>query len=108
MATRQINFIRQQGFETPAAETCSVRYRALLFQPRVVGVIMLAGVILRWPVLFLALSAALWWSALLPARSPFDAAYNRLVAARKGLPRLAPAPGPRRFAQGLAGALVAI
>ena len=108
MFERQLNFIRQQGFESPSPQTCAVQYRALLFQPRVIGVIMLAGVALQSPLLFLALSGVLWWSALLPDWSPFDWAFNRLIAVRRGLPALMPAPGPRRFAQGLAATLLLI
>jgi hypothetical protein len=52
--------------------------------------------------LFFTLSAVLWWSALMPRLNPFDRLYNSLVAARKGLPPLTAAPGPRRFAQGMA------
>jgi hypothetical protein len=69
---------------------------------------MLAGVVLRSPLPFLALSAVLWWSALLPKRNPFDLAYNRLIAVRRGLPPPVPAPGPRRFAQALAATLMTI
>jgi len=39
----------------------------------------------------------------LPRLNPFDALYNYVVAKPKGLPRLAPAPSPRRFAQAMAG-----
>ena len=108
MMQKQINFIRQQGFDTPKAQACSPLYRALQFQPRVIGLIMIAGVILRSPSLFLALSAVLGWSALMPKHSPFDWVYNRFIAARRARPSLPPAPGPRRFAQGLASALAAI
>jgi hypothetical protein len=73
-----------------------------MWQPRVTGVIVLAGLITQaWP-LFLGLSVLLLWNALLPMLNPFDAIYNRLIASPKGLPRLGPAPGPRRFAQALA------
>jgi hypothetical protein len=37
-----------------------------------------------------------------PKLTPFDRLYNSLVAARKGRPALTAAPGPRRFAQGMA------
>jgi Domain of unknown function (DUF4395) len=73
-----------------------------MFQPRVVGVLVLSGVLLQASTLFLTLSAVLWWSALMPRLNPFDRLYNSLVAARKGLPALTVAPGPRRFAQGMA------
>lgn len=104
MSEAQVNFIKQQGFEGASARTCDVQYPALMFQPRVIGVLVLAGVLLQAPMLFLTLSAVLWWSALVPRLNPFDRLYNSLVAARKGLPALtvSVAPGPRRFAQGMA------
>src|SRR5256886_4916909 len=37
-----------------------------------------------------------------PAATPFENLYNRFVARRRGRPPLTPAPGPRRFAQGMA------
>jgi hypothetical protein len=46
----------------------------------------------------------LWWNTLLPALNPFEVAYNRLVARPRGRTELVPAPGPRRFAQGMAAA----
>jgi hypothetical protein len=96
------NFILQQGLEEPPAATCSTQYSALLFQPRVVALVLLVAVVLQAPLLFLALAALLWWSAIFPRWNPFDAVYNR--AARRGgrLP-LSPAPAPRRFSQGMAG-----
>ena len=96
------NFILQQGLEEPSAEACGEQYSALLFQPRVVGPTALLGVILQSPVLFLALSAVLWWSAFFPAWNPLDALYNRLFASRPGAVRLGPAQMPRRFSQGMA------
>jgi hypothetical protein len=53
-------------------------------------------------VVFLALSFVLWWNVALPRWNPFDIAYNRFVGARRGLPELPPAAGPRRFAQTMA------
>jgi hypothetical protein len=102
MSEAQVNFIKQQGFEEASARTCDLQYPALMFQPRVIGVLVLAGVLLQASTLFLTLSAVLWWSALMPRLNPFDRLYNSLVAARKGLPALTVAPGPRRFAQGMA------
>jgi Domain of unknown function (DUF4395) len=102
MSEAQVNFIKQQGFEEASARTCDLQYPALMFQPRVVGVLVLSGVLLQASTLFLTLSAVLWWSALMPRLNPFDRLYDSLVAARKGLPALTVAPGPRRFAQGMA------
>jgi len=98
----QLNFIQQQGFKDATAAGCATQYPALMFQPRLIGVIVAVGLVLQAPVLFLLLSAILWWNVLLPALNPFDALYNRLIAGPKRLPRLTPAPGPRRFAQGMA------
>lgn len=97
------NFILQQGLETPAQEKCPVRFSALMFQPRLVGLFVLLAVILQSPWIFLVLSGILWWNALIPRANPFDAIYNRTLANRPGGVRLEPAPPPRRFAQGMAG-----
>ena len=97
------NFILQQGLDTPAQESCPVRFSALMFQPRLVGAIILLAVILQSPAIFLVLSGILWWNALNPRLNPFDAVYNRTLANRPGAVRLEPAPPPRRFAQGMAG-----
>ena len=101
MSEARINFIRQQGFEGTDDRSCDSQFSALMFQPRVVGVLVLTGVLLQASPLFLMLSAVLWWSALMPTQNPFDRLYTSLVAARKGVPGLTPAPAPRRFAQGM-------
>ena len=97
------NFILQQGLADPSAASCPLEYSALHFQPRLVGLTVLVGVLLQEPAIFLALSAVILWSALLPRWNPFDALYFRTLARRTGSFALAPAPGPRRFAQGMAG-----
>jgi Domain of unknown function (DUF4395) len=102
-ASAKLNFVRQQGLGEADATGCAARYPALMFQPRLVGIVVVAGLLLQSGPLFLALSALLWWNVLLPAYNPFDAFYNRLVAASRGGQRLEPAPPPRRFAQGMAG-----
>jgi hypothetical protein len=100
--TAQINFVRQQGFKDAGSESCVNQYPALMWQPRVIGILVLVGLVTQpWPY-FLALSVLLWWNVVLPQLNPFDALYNHLVAKPRGLPRLAPAPAPRRFAQGMA------
>jgi hypothetical protein len=102
-ASLKQNFIHQQGLGEPSAAACPPQYSALQFQPRVVALVVLVAVILQAPWIFLTLGAILWWSALLPRLSPFDAIYNRTLATRPGGIRLSPAPPPRRFAQGMAG-----
>jgi hypothetical protein len=102
MSESRVNFVRQQGFRDATARAADTQYPALMFQPRIVGVIALAGVLLQSPWVFLAVSTVLWWNVLLPALNPFDRLYDALVGARRGLPSLPPAPAPRRFAQGMA------
>ena len=103
VASAKRNFILQQGLEEPPAASCPVQYSSLLFQPRLVAVVVLVAVILKSPLIFLALAGVLWWNALFPRWNPFDALYNRIVAVGPGRIALSPAPGPRRFAQGMAG-----
>ena len=102
------NFILQQGFEEPASPACHRQFSALLFQPRLVGLTLLTGLLFQSPAVFLTLAAVLWWSALLPKWNPFDAVYNLLSEAKPGAMRLGPAPGPRRFAQGMAGSFALV
>jgi hypothetical protein len=106
--TPRVNFVRQQGFVDADAPVCSARYPALMFQPRVVLVLLLVGIVLQAGWYFVGLGAVLAWSALFPRLNPFDALYNAVVARRGDGPRLPPAPAPRRFAQGLAGTLMLI
>ena len=100
-------FLLSQGFPEPAPESCGLHFAGLQFQPRVIGVILVAGMILqsvaRLPsvALFVMLGLALCWSALLPDANVFEWAYN-LTSPRYRLTR---APAPRRFAQGLAGGM---
>ena len=97
-----LNFMKQQGFAAEPPDACDLRFQGLYFQPRIVFPLVLLAILLQSPGLFFALSAVLWWNVLVPALNPFELAYNRFVAARRGGPLLTPAPGPRRFAQALA------
>lgn len=101
MRDSQLRFIRQQGVTTPNPDR--QLYTALMFQPRMIGAVAVVGILGQSTWLFLILSAVLWWGALIPSRNLFDALYNQLVARPRGLPRLAAALPPRRFAQGMAG-----
>ena len=102
-ASLKRNFILQQGLSEESMTSCSAQYSALLFQPRVVILVVLVAVVLQEPWVFLALGGILWWRALLPSRNPFDSFYNRTLAVRPGGIPLPPAPPPRRFSQGMAG-----
>jgi len=105
----KLNFVRQQGFEDASAASCSVRHAALVFQPRIVGVIVAGAIVAQAWYLFLPLGALLWWNAVAPRANPFDALYNALVARPgAGPPALDPAPPPRRFAQGMAGTFMIV
>ena len=75
MRNSKIQFIRSLGYLDPHGHL----YSALMLQPRIVGAVTLTGVLLQTPWLFLALSAALGWSAFVPTRSLFDAIYNYVV-----------------------------
>jgi hypothetical protein len=107
--TAKLNFVQQQGLKGASPESCVYQYPALMWQPRAIGVLVLIGVALQvWPY-FLGLGALLWWNVAFPRLNPFDVLYNRLVARPKGLPRLGPAPSPRRFgAQTLSGTFMLV
>ncbi len=104
------NFMRQQGFAEEPADACDMHFQGLYFQPRIVFPLVLVAILLQlasagWSAaLHLLISAVLWWNALAPSWHPFEQAYNRWLAAPRGRRLLAPAPGPRRFAQGMAAA----
>jgi uncharacterized protein DUF4395 len=96
------NFILQQGLEAPEQMSCTRVTSALLFQARLVGLMLVVGTIMQSPAVFAVLAALLWWSALLPRLNPFDFMYNHTLGRRSGAPMLGQAPMPRRFAQGMA------
>jgi len=106
MADSKRHFVQQQGFEQAEAAGCAARFPALMFQPRVVGVVVVLALLLQSAPLFLMLAALLWWNVLLPELNPFDRLYNRLLAVPRERPLLGPAPPPRRFAQGMAGSFM--
>jgi hypothetical protein len=108
MSSSISRFLRQQGFAEEPPEACVTHFTGLLLQPRLVFPAVLAAIaaqLLSVPLsagLHLAVSLLLWWNALVPSRNPFELAYNRWL--RGGRAPLVPAPGPRRFAQGMAAA----
>lgn len=105
MRSRSIlNFMRQQGFPQEPAAVCDMHFEGLLFQPWIVFPLVLVAGFLASAPLFLALALVLAWNVTLPRLNPFELFYNRLVARPRGRPPLAPAPPPRRFAQGMAAA----
>lgn len=102
------NFIVQQGFEDPAPAVCPRQYSSLQFQPRIVFLWVVAGILFQSWAVFAALCAVLWWSTLFPKWSPFDALYNGTIGSRPGALRLGPAPKPRRVAQAMGGAFALV
>ena len=106
--TARVNFVRQQGFREAPASACSVRYPALMFQPRLTLVLVLTGVVLQEWLFWAGLGLVLSWSAALPRLNPFEALHNAVVARIPGRSPVPPAPGPRRFAMGLAGSLMLV
>jgi Domain of unknown function (DUF4395) len=111
MTSRAVaNFMIQQGFAEEPPDACDMHFEGLYFQPRIVFPTLMVAILLQlvsvpWSAaLHLAVSAILWWNALVPSRNPFELAYNRWIARPSGRVELVPAPGPRRFAQGMAAA----
>ena len=97
-----MNFMKQQGFTPEPPDRAALRFKGLQFQPTIVGSIMLVAILTQSPAIFLLSSVLLWLNVLVPAANPFENFYNRFVARRRGRPPLTAAPGPRRFAQGMA------
>ena len=97
------NFVLQMGFEEPALAVLPRQYDALTFQPRIVLVLVAAGILLQSQAVFAALGALLVGSALFPRRNPFSALYNLTMGGRPGAFRLGPGPAPRRGAERMAG-----
>jgi len=97
------NFVLQQGFEDPDPSLIAQQYSALVFQPKVVLVAIVAGTLFQSQSVFFALCAVLWWNALFPKLNPISALYNRTIGRRPGAFRLGPAPAPRRAAETEAG-----
>jgi hypothetical protein len=97
------NFILQQGFEGPAPAVCPLQYSALVFQPKIVLIGVVAGILFQSQAVFAVLGALLWWSALFPRLNPFRVLYNRTLGSEPGAFRLDPSPAPRRAAETEAG-----
>ena len=94
--------MRQQGFAPEAPDRAALRFRGLLFQPTIVATVMLVAIVTQSATIFLLVSGVLWLNVLVPTANPFENLYNRFIARPRGRPPLGKAPGPRRFAQGMA------
>ena len=104
----EIKFLQQQGFPDVTEKSAKTHYKGLQFQPRIVGSIMLLSFLLQNAWLFLTISVILWINTLIPKANIFEIIYNISVAKKNNLPKLSPAPGPRRFAQGMAASFLLI
>jgi hypothetical protein len=96
-----LNFVRAQGFETTIA-ACEYQYPALMWQPRMIGLLVVLGILLESGWYFIGLAAVLAWNVLVPRFNPFDAIYDHFVLKRIGHAPVSPAPAPRRFSQAVA------
>jgi len=102
------NFILQQGFPDPPAALRRRQYAALTFQPRVVLILVIVGILFQSAAVFASLGGLLWLSALFPKLNSFSALYNRTTGRRPGAFHLGPAPAPRRGAETMAGAFALV
>ena len=100
------NFMKQQGFGEEGDSICDMHFSGLYFQPRIVGSLVVLGIVLQSPRLFFVLSVILWWNVAFPIWNPFELFYNRVIAVPRGKPKLSPAPPARGFAQGMAAAFL--
>lgn len=100
------NFMKQQGFTEEPDSVCDMHFSGLYFQPRIMGLLVVIAIFLQSPILFMVLSAALWWNVAFPKWNPFELFYNRVLALPRGKPTLSSAPPPRVFAQAMAAAFM--
>lgn len=98
--------MKQQGFVEEADSVCDMHFSGLYFQPRIMAPLVVVAILLQNPAFFFVLSAVLWWNVVFRKWNPFEIFYNRVIAAPRGKPLLAPAPAPRAFAQGMAAAFL--
>lgn len=101
----EYKFMQQQGFIESDEHRAKTHFRALLWQPRIVGSAILVGIILQNAWIFLAISAVLWINTLLPRLNPFERLYDATLGKKRYEGKLPPAPAPRRFMQGMAATI---
>lgn len=99
-------FLQQQGFTDEQAENAKRHFNALLFQPIIVGSMILIGIITQSATIFMVFGLILWVNTLLPQFNIFEIVYNATFRLMRNEPRLESAPMPRRFMQGMAGTLM--
>jgi Domain of unknown function (DUF4395) len=108
MATALDRFMAQQGFGEEETSRRRWHFRALQFQPAVLGLLVVLGIVFRSQTVFFALAAILVWNVVLPRLNLFERFYDLVIGRGASKPRLEPAPAPRRFAQGMAATFMAV
>ncbi len=106
MATGLDRFMTQQGFADEETHRRRRHFRALQVQPAVIAATVAVGIVLQSAVLFLILAAVLVWNVVWPRLNVFERFYHLVFGG--GGPKLDPAPGPRRFAQGMAAMFMSV
>ncbi|MBI4312250.1 MAG: DUF4395 family protein [Chloroflexi bacterium] len=90
-----------QGFAYLSREQKARLAPALRFTPAACTSLVMAGLVLRSPLLLAATAAFALVGSLLPRAHPLDLLYNRALRPILRGPALPPNPAPRRFAAGI-------
>lgn len=101
-------FMAQQGFGDEEPSRRLWHFRALQFQPTVLGVLVVLAIIFQSQAVFFGLAAILVWNVIFPRLNVFERVYDWVVGDPMSKPKLEPAPAPRRFAQGMAATFMAL
>jgi len=101
-------FMQQQGFAPEEPSRLRWHFRALLFQPAIVGPSVIVAILLQSRILFFVLAGVLAWNTVFPRWNPFERFYDWAIGRRRGRRKLEPAPVPRRFMQGMAATLMLV
>jgi len=101
-------FMAQQGFGDEEPARRHWHFLALQFQPAVLALLVVIGIISQSQTLFFVLAAILVWNVLLPQLNLFERLYDWVISIPMSKPQLEPAPAPRRFAQGMAATFMAL
>jgi hypothetical protein len=104
--TAEERFMQEQDFGQEEAGRLRAHFRALLFQPSIVGPTMVIAIIFQSRALFFLLATILVWNVAFPRLNPFERFYDWVIGRKKGQEKLEPIPIPCRFAQGMAAAFM--
>jgi hypothetical protein len=104
--SNKYKFMQQQGFKVTDEASTQRHFDSLLFQPVIVGSLLMISIIFQLEIIFLSLGVILWINTLFPGLNPFERFYDLTIGRINNYPPLPPAPAPRRFMQGMAGTLM--